>query len=94
MHKPGHFPACPDCRASGRPDALPGGELEAGCAEAFRATAGARRFTAGDLRGGALRLYVAHARSCEVHVGARHPVHGTGTGTGTGTGQPGPTSAR
>jgi hypothetical protein len=56
-------------------------ELEAVSPEAFRTTAGARRFTPGDLRGGALRLYVAHARSCEVHVPAHHPAHGRGTDT-------------
>jgi hypothetical protein len=60
---------------------VPDGELEAVCPEAFRTTAGAHRFTPDDLRGGALRLYVAHTRSCEVHVAAGHPVHGRGTDT-------------
>src|ERR1700722_3156951 len=53
-------------------------ELEAVCPEAFRTTAGARRFTPADLRDGALRLYVALTRSCEVHVAAHHPGHGRG----------------
>lgn len=56
-------------------------ELEALCPEAFRTTAGARRFTLDDLRGGALQLYVARTRSCEVHVAAHHPVHGRGVDT-------------
>ena len=56
-------------------------ELEALCPEAFRTTAGARRFTLDDLRGGALQLYVARTRSCEVHVAAHHPVHGRGVNT-------------
>jgi hypothetical protein len=56
-------------------------ELEAVCLEAFRTTAGARRFTPTDLRGSALRLYVAHTRSCEVHVAAHHPIHGRGIDT-------------
>ena len=49
--------------------------------EAFRTTAGARRFTPDDLRDGALRLYAAHAQSCEVHVAAHHPAHGRGIDT-------------
>jgi hypothetical protein len=61
--------------------AVPDDELDAVCPEAFRTTAGARRFTPDDLRGGALRLYVAHTRSCEVHVAAHHPAHGRGTDT-------------
>jgi hypothetical protein len=56
-------------------------ELEAVCPEAFRTTAGARRFTPEELRGSNLRLYVAHATSCEVHVAARHPVYGRGRDT-------------
>lgn len=56
-------------------------ELDAVCPEAFRTTAGAHRFTPADLRDGALRLYVAHTRSCEVHVAARHPGHGRGIDT-------------
>lgn len=57
-------------------------ELEAVCPEAFRTTAGARRFEPDELRGDAsLRLYVAHATSCEVHVAGRHPVHGRGVDT-------------
>jgi nitroimidazol reductase NimA-like FMN-containing flavoprotein (pyridoxamine 5'-phosphate oxidase superfamily) len=61
--------------------AVPAGELEAVCPEAFRTTAGARPFTPGELRDGGLRLYVARARSCEVHVAASHPAHGRGTDT-------------
>jgi hypothetical protein len=57
---------------------VPAGDLEAACAEAFRTTPGAHRFTPAELRGGDLRLYVAHVRSCEVHVPGRHPVHGRG----------------
>jgi nitroimidazol reductase NimA-like FMN-containing flavoprotein (pyridoxamine 5'-phosphate oxidase superfamily) len=57
-------------------------ELEAVCPEAFRTTAGARRFKPDELRGSApLRLYVAHVESCEVHVAGRHPVHGRGIDT-------------
>lgn len=56
-------------------------ELEVVCPEAFRTTAGAEPFTPDELRGGVLRLYVAHARSCEVHVSAHHPVHGRGIDT-------------
>ena len=59
--------------------AVPDEELEAACPEAFRTTAGARPFAPEELRGSApLRLYVAHATSCEVHVPGGHPVHGTG----------------
>ncbi len=61
--------------------AVPDDELEVACAEAFRATAGARRFTPNDLRAGAVALYVAHAGLCEVHVPANHPTHGRGTDT-------------
>ena len=61
--------------------AIPDDELEAVCPEAFRTTAGARPFTPSELRDGALRLYVAHARSCEVHVAAHHPAHGRGIDT-------------
>jgi hypothetical protein len=71
--------------------AIPDDELEAVCPEAFRNTAGARRFTPDDLRGGTLRLYVAHTRSCEVHVAAHDPAHGRGTDTRQ---QADPTSAR
>jgi Pyridoxamine 5'-phosphate oxidase len=54
-------------------------ELEALVPEAFRTTAGARRFEPDELRGdGLLRLYVAHATSCEVHIAGSHPVHGRG----------------
>jgi pyridoxamine 5'-phosphate oxidase-like protein len=61
--------------------AVPDDELDAVCPEAFRTTAGARRLTLDDLRGGALRLYVARTRSCEVHIAADHPVHGRGADT-------------
>ena len=71
--------------------AVPDDELDAACPEAFRATAGARRFTLDDLQGGALRLYVARTRSCEVHIGAHHPVHGRGVDTRQ---QADPTSTR
>ncbi len=58
---------------------VPDEELEAACPEAFRTTAGARPFAPEELRGSApLRLYVAHATSCEVHVPGRDPVHGKG----------------
>ena len=54
-------------------------ELDAVCGEAFRTTAGARRFAPDELRGdGDLRLYRARATSCEVHVPGRDPVHGRG----------------
>jgi Pyridoxamine 5'-phosphate oxidase len=57
-------------------------ELEAVTSEAFRTTAGARRFAPDELRGGTpLRLYVASATSCELHVPGRHPVHGRGVDT-------------
>jgi Pyridoxamine 5'-phosphate oxidase len=60
---------------------IPDDELGAVCPEAFRTTAGARPFTPAELRGGALRLYAAHARTCEVHVAAHHPAHGRGIDT-------------
>jgi hypothetical protein len=57
-------------------------ELAAVHSEAFRTTAGARRFEPGELLGDApLRLYVAHATSYEVHVAGRDPVHGQGVDT-------------
>lgn len=71
--------------------AIPDDELEAVCPEAFRTAAGARPFTPDELRGGALRLYAAQARSCEVHVAAHHPAHGRGIDTRQ---QADPTSAR
>ena len=61
--------------------AVPGNELEAVCPEAFRGSEDARRFAPEDLRGDALRLYVARTRSCEVHVAGHDPVHGRGTDT-------------
>jgi hypothetical protein len=64
---------------SARARRVPDEELDAVVPEAFRTTAGARRFEPHELRGDApLRLYVAHATSCEVHVPGRHPVHGRG----------------
>jgi nitroimidazol reductase NimA-like FMN-containing flavoprotein (pyridoxamine 5'-phosphate oxidase superfamily) len=56
-------------------------ELEAVCPEAFRSTAGARRLTPDDLRAGALRLYLARTRTCEVHIAGHHLVHGRGVDT-------------
>jgi hypothetical protein len=57
-------------------------ELEAVAPEAFRTTAGARPFTPEELRAAApLRLYVARATSCEVHVAGGDPIHGRGTDT-------------
>jgi hypothetical protein len=54
-------------------------ELEGACGEAFRATAGARRFAPDELRGdAAIRLYVARAGACEVLVRGGDPVHGRG----------------
>lgn len=62
--------------------AVPDEDLEATCPEAFRTTAGARRFTPADLRGGApMRLYVAEVTACEVHVAGSDPVHGSGVDT-------------
>jgi Pyridoxamine 5'-phosphate oxidase len=57
-------------------------ELERALPEAFRTAAGERRFDADELRGSApLRLYLACATSCEVHVAGGHPVHGRGVDT-------------
>jgi hypothetical protein len=54
-------------------------ELEAVIPEAFRTTGGARAFARVELQGRALlRLYVAHATSCEVHVAGRHPLNAGG----------------
>ena len=58
--------------------AIPDDELEAACPDAFRTSTGARRFTPADMRDGDLRLYVAHMRSCEVHVPGGYPAHGRG----------------
>lgn len=60
---------------------VPDDELEAVIGEAFRPAAGARPFTLAELRGGTLRLYVARAHSCEVHVAASDPAHGRGIDT-------------
>jgi hypothetical protein len=57
-------------------------ELDAVCPEAFRAVAGARRLHPDELRGdAAVRLYLAHASSWEVHVPGRHPIHSRGVDT-------------
>ena len=56
-------------------------ELETVCREAFRTTAGARRFTPEELRGSPLRLFRASATQCEVHVAGPHPVYGRGVDT-------------
>jgi hypothetical protein len=58
-------------------------ELPQRCAEAFaRVGHGAKRFQPHELSGDAvLRLYHARATSHEVHIPARHPVHGTGVDT-------------
>jgi hypothetical protein len=51
-------------------------ELKTLLPEAFRTTAGAHAFARAELQGRApLRLYVAHATSCEVHVAGRHPLN-------------------
>jgi general stress protein 26 len=56
-----------------------GDEVEEVIDEAFRTTAGARRFTPDELRGTAdLRLCRARLDSCEVHVPGRDRVHGRG----------------
>jgi pyridoxamine 5'-phosphate oxidase-like protein len=53
---------------------VPDDEFEGVMAEAFRTAAGARAFARVELQGKApLRLYVAHATTCEVHVPARDP---------------------
>jgi uncharacterized pyridoxamine 5'-phosphate oxidase family protein len=57
-------------------------ELEPVLSEAFRTAAGARRFNADELSGGApFRLYLAYATACEVHVAGGHPAHGRGVDT-------------
>ena len=58
--------------------AIPDDELDAVSGEAFRTTAGARGFTAGELRATPLVLYVARASSWEVHVAGRHPLNAGG----------------
>ena len=57
---------------------VPDRELDTVAAEAFRSTPGTHRFSPDELRHGDLRLYVAHVRSCEVHVPGGDPVHGRG----------------
>lgn len=67
---------------SARARAIRDDELDRVHGEAFRTTAGARRFEPDELRGDtSLQLYVAHASSCEVHVPGRDPVHGRGVDT-------------
>ena len=57
-------------------------ELDGVCAEAFRSTAGARRFAPHELRDEApLRLYVAHSVACEVLVRGGDPEYGRGVDT-------------
>jgi hypothetical protein len=55
-------------------------ELDAVLGEAFGGRGGARAFARDELTGDAdLRLYVARARTCEVHVPGGDPVRGRGT---------------
>jgi uncharacterized pyridoxamine 5'-phosphate oxidase family protein len=62
-----------------RARAIKDDELQAVIPEAFRTTAGARAFARVELQGRALlRLYVAHATRCEVHVAGRHPLNPIG----------------
>jgi len=57
-------------------------ELERVLGEAIQPSRGARAFAADELRGPAdLRLYVATATSCEVHVPGRHPLNRGGIDT-------------
>jgi hypothetical protein len=54
-------------------------DLERLCGEAFRPSFGGRAFAPEELREPAdLRLYVATATSCEVHVPGRHPLNSAG----------------
>jgi hypothetical protein len=58
---------------------VPDERLETLLPEAFVPRAGARRLSADELRGdGEMRLYVAHAVRCEVHVPGRHPLNAGG----------------
>jgi general stress protein 26 len=62
-----------------RARAIDDDELEQLIPEAFRTTAGARAFARVELQARApLRLYVAHATTCEAHVAGRHPLNPTG----------------
>jgi Pyridoxamine 5'-phosphate oxidase len=61
---------------------VPDERLEAILPEAFVPRAGARAIAADELRGdGEMRLYVAHATRCEVHVPGRHPLNTHGIDT-------------
>jgi hypothetical protein len=61
---------------------VPDERLEAVLPEAFLPRAGARMLSADELRGdGEMRLYVAHAVRCEVHVPGRHPLNTHGIDT-------------
>ena len=62
-----------------RARAIPDEELDGGLGEAFGLRGGARAFSREELTGdGDLRLYVASATSCEVHVRGGDPVYGRG----------------
>ncbi len=61
---------------------VPDEELDAVLGEAFGGRGGARAFSREELTGdGDIRLYVATATSCEVHVRGGDPVHGRGIDT-------------
>jgi nitroimidazol reductase NimA-like FMN-containing flavoprotein (pyridoxamine 5'-phosphate oxidase superfamily) len=64
---------------SGTARAVPADELGDHVGHAFREIRGARAFAVEDLTGADLRLYVARADTCEVHVAGSHPTYGTGT---------------
>jgi nitroimidazol reductase NimA-like FMN-containing flavoprotein (pyridoxamine 5'-phosphate oxidase superfamily) len=64
---------------SGTAREVPTDELADHVELAFREVRGARAFTVEELSGDDLRLYVARADSCAVHVAGSHPAHGTGT---------------
>lgn len=58
---------------------VPDEDVQVLLAEAFDPRAGGRAMTAAELSGDApLRLYVAHATRCEVHVPGRHPLNARG----------------
>lgn len=58
---------------------VPAGDLDEHVGVAFREIRGARSFTAEELSGPGLRLYVARAETWEVHIAGSHPTYGTGT---------------
>ena len=64
---------------SGTAREVPAAELAEHVGRAFRELRGARAFTADQLTGDHLRLYVARAETCEVHIAGSHPTYGTGT---------------